>query len=331
MSIENEIRELKAKHNAIILAHYYEEGEIQDIADHVGDSLQLAQFGRDSSADVVVLAGVVFMAESVKILSPFKRVLVPDLAASCSLVQLSPHRNYLAWRRQFPDHIAVTYINSSAEVKAISDVICTSSNAEKIINSIPSERGVLFGPDRHLGRWLSQRLDREMELWPGSCQVHVLFNARELFLLREKHPDALVLAHPECDEAVLQYADVVGSTSRLIQEVRENLSVRKFIVATEHGIFHQMSKLRGDVELIQAPIDDGCACNKCPYMKLNTLEKIRDCLERLSPEVSIPGSLVERARVPLERMMAITEGRPMVWPGRFINFENEQTSVGVTC
>ncbi len=310
--IEQEIRELKKRQNALILAHYYEDGEIQDIADFVGDSLQLAHWGQKSDAKVIVLAGVVFMAESVKLLSPEKIVLAPDLNAGCSLVQGSPFEKYRAWRNQFPNHVCVTYVNSSVRVKSVTDVICTSSNAEKIINSIPKERGILFGPDRHLGNYLSKKLNRPMEIWPGACEVHVLFSAKKLFLLRQEHPEALVLAHPECDDAILQQSDVVGSTSRLIQEVKENKSKTKFIVATEHGIFHQMQKLRPDVQLIQAPAEGSCACNKCPYMKLNTLEKIKRALETLSPEVNIEAEIMDRARVPLQRMMDITEGKS-VW------------------
>ena len=279
-SIESRIETLKKKHNALILAHFYEDGDIQDIADHIGDSLFLAQQGQQSEAPVVLLAGVVFMAESVKILSPNKTVLAPDMNAGCSLVQHSPYEKYLEWRKQHPNGIAVTYINSSAEVKSISDVICTSSNAEKIIASIPEDRPILFGPDKNLGRYLAKKFGREMVLWQGACEVHVLFSARKLYELKLEHPDAPVIAHPECDEAVLQYADVIGSTSRLLQEVKDN-PAKTFIVATEHGILHQMQKARPDATLIQAPAEGSCACNNCPYMKLNTLEKIEKALESL--------------------------------------------------
>ncbi len=317
MSIEAEILELKKKHTATILAHYYEDGAIQDIADYVGDSLYLAQLGEKLTNPVILLAGVVFMGESVKLLSPSKKVLVPDLGAGCSLVDTSPYDRYLEWRRKYPEAIAVTYVNSSAAVKSISDVCVTSSNAEKIINAIPKDRMVAFGPDRNLGRYLSKKLNREMIFWPGSCQVHVLFSARKLFELKAQHPNALVLAHPESSEAVLQYADVIGATSRLLKEVVENKAVNEFIVATEDGIFHQMRKARPDVKLIQAPAEGSCACNQCPYMKMNTLEKIRDSLKTLTPEVQIPTQYMESGRVPLDRMMAITEGRPVTWPARF--------------
>jgi quinolinate synthase len=317
VSIESEIRDLKRKHKAVILAHYYEEGDIQDVADFIGDSLYLAQVGQKSDAPVVLLAGVSFMAESVKLLSPEKTVLLPEPKAGCSLVDHSPFDKYLAWRREYPDALAVTYVNSSAAVKSITDVCVTSSNAEKIINAIPKDRRILFGPDKNLGRYLSKKLGREMILWPGSCEVHVLFSAQKLFALKEKHPQALILAHPECDDAVLAHADVIGSTSRLLDEVKNNRSVTEFIVATEDGIFHQMRKARPEATLVQAPAEGSCACNQCPYMKMNTLEKVRDALKNLSPAVELDPALAAKARVSLDRMMAITEGRPVTWPERF--------------
>lgn len=315
-ALAQEIQELKIQKQAVILAHYYEEGDIQDVADHVGDSLFLAQMGQKSTAPVILLAGVYFMAESVKILSPQKTVLVPDLAAGCSLVEHSPVDKYLQWREKYPDALCMTYINSSAAVKSISDVICTSSNAEKILAGIPKSRRVLFGPDYNLGRYLAKKLDREMILWPGSCEVHVLFSARKLFELRQQYPDAPVIAHPECVDAVLEYADVIGSTSRLLEEVKNN-PARRFIVATESGIFHQMKKLRPDAELIQAPAEGSCACNECPYMKLNTLEKIKSALLSLKPQVSLDENLRRRAQIPLDRMMTLTQGGKVDWPERF--------------
>lgn len=311
------IQALKKEKGALILAHYYEDGDIQDIADDVGDSFYLAQRGQRAQEQVILLAGVVFMAESVKILNPNKKVLVPDLDAGCSLVDSSPYSKYIQWRKNNPRGIAVTYINSSAEVKAISDVIVTSSNAERIVSALPKDRPVLFGPDQHLGRWLSKKLDREFELWPGSCQVHVLFHARKLFEMTQKHPDACVIAHPECDETVLQYAHVVGSTSRLLDEVRRN-PAKKFIVATESGIFHQMKKFRPEVELIQAPVlDESCACNECPYMKLNNLDKIERALSTETPEIRIPENLRRQAAVSLERMMTLAAGGAVTWPESF--------------
>lgn len=317
-SLEAQIRELKKARNATILAHYYEEGEIQDLADYVGDSLYLAQMGQKVDSPVVLLAGVLFMAESVKLLSPEKTVLIPDVNAGCSLVDHSPYDRYLAWRSQYPEAITVTYVNSSAAVKAISDVCVTSSNAEKVIRAIPKDRLILFGPDRNLGRYLAKKLGREMILYPGTCQVHVLFSARKLFELKNEYPNARVLAHPECDDAILEQADVIGSTSRLLEEVKNNKDVKEFIVATEDGIFHQMRKARPDAVLVQAPAEGSCACNQCPYMKLNTLEKIRNALETLQPAIDVDPNIAERARISLERMMAITEGRDVEWPERFI-------------
>ncbi|MBX3020741.1 MAG: quinolinate synthase NadA [Bdellovibrionales bacterium] len=315
--VKDRIRRLKKERNALILAHYYEDGPIQDIADHVGDSLALAQWGEQATNPVILMAGVVFMGESVKILSPDKAVLLPDLDAGCSLVQHSPYEKYLAWRRQYPDAICVTYVNSSAEVKSITDVCVTSSNSEKIIGAIPKNRRILFGPDRNLGRYLSKKLDREMILWPGACEVHILFSARRLFELKSQHPKALVLAHPECDETVLQYADVIGSTKRLLDEVANNREVNEFIVATEHGIFHQMQKARPDALLLQAPAQGACACNECPYMKLNTLEKVAQALQDMQPQVELAPALIEKARASLTRMLAITRGEQVTWPQAF--------------
>jgi quinolinate synthase len=309
-----DIQRLKKEKNAVILAHYYEDGEIQDVADYVGDSFYLAKMGQQVKEQVILLAGVVFMAESVKILNPTKTVLVPDLEASCSLVKGAPFESYLAWKNKHPDGIMVTYINSSSEVKSISDVIITSSNAAQIIESIPKDRKILFGPDQHLGRWLSKKLDRSFEFWPGSCEVHVLFNAKKLYQLISENPDAVVIAHPECEESVLQYATVIGSTSRLLEEVSKN-PAKKFIVATETGIFHQMQKNRPDVTLIQAPaMDAGCACNNCPYMKMNSMEKIKSALESLQPEITLNEQLRLKALTSLDRMMAIASGQAVTWP-----------------
>ncbi len=312
MELLNEIRRLKRDRNALILAHFYEDGAIQDLADFVGDSLQLAQFSQKTNNPVVLMAGVVFMAETVKILSPEKTVLVPDLNAGCSLVAHSPFEEYKAWKDAHPNSILVSYVNCSADVKSISDVICTSANAEQIIRAIPPEKTVLFGPDRNLGSYLQKKLNRPMELWPGACEVHVLFSARKLFELKHAHPNAPVLAHPECIESVLQYADVIGSTSRLLNEVKTN-PAKTFIVATEPGIFHQMKKARPDAEILQAPAEGSCACNECPYMKLNSLEKIAAALHDLTPAVSVMPSIVDKARVPLERMLKITAGTPIQW------------------
>lgn len=312
-----EIEKLKKEKDVAILAHYYEEGAIQDIADYVGDSFYLAKMGQQVPNKNILLAGVVFMAESVKIMNPEKTVLVPDMGASCSLVESSPYNDYLAWRRQHPTAICVTYINSSAEVKSISDVIITSSNAAQIVESIPKDRPILFGPDQHLGKWLSKKLNREFILWRGACEVHVLFNADRLAQLIQQHPDAVVIAHPECDDAVLKYASVIGSTSKLLDEVKNN-PAKKFIVATETGIFHQMQKLRPDVQLIQAPVvDENCMCNDCPYMKMNSLEKIKRAIESFKPAINLDEELRQKAAVSLDRMMKITSNQSVTWPERF--------------
>lgn len=313
-----EILKLKKEKDVAILAHYYEDGAIQDLADYVGDSFYLSKIGQQVPQKNILLAGVVFMAESVKILNPDKTVLVPNMAAGCSLVESSPYEKYLAWRRQHPDALCATYINSSAEVKSISDVIITSSNAAEIIESIPKNRRILFGPDQHLGKWLSKKLNREFILWPGSCEVHVLFNAERLAQLIQQHPDALVIAHPECDDAVLKYASVIGSTSKLLNEVSSNKNYKKFIVATETGIFHQMHKLRPDAELIQAPVvDENCHCNDCPFMKMNNLENIQQALISFSPEIKLDENLRKKALVSLDRMMKITSQQSVTWPERF--------------
>lgn len=314
MNIVDEIKQLKKEKNAVILAHYYTDGAIQDIADYVGDSFYLAKMGQQVQQDVILLAGVVFMAESVKILNPTKTVLVPDLQAGCSLVDEAPYEKYLEWKKQYPRGITVTYINSSAEVKSISDVIVTSSNAKQIVDAIPRNRPILFGPDKNLGKFLEKETGRDFIHWQGSCQVHILFEAQKLMELIKQHPDAVVIAHPECDDSVLMWAQVIGSTSRLLEEVQKN-PAKKFIVATETGIFHQMKKLRPDAELIQAPVADaGCACNDCPYMKLNSLEKIKLALQTMKPQVSIPEELREKAKIGLDRMLAITSGQPVTWP-----------------
>lgn len=312
-----EIKELKEKHNVLFLAHFYQDKEIQELADHCGDSLFLAQMGQRSDAQTVLLAGVVFMAESVKILSPTKKVLVPDFNAGCSLVSGTPYDDFVAWRKKHPNHIAITYINSSAEVKSVSDVICTSSNAEKIVATIPEDRPILFGPDQNLGRFLEKKTKREMLQWPGSCEVHVLFSAKKLFQMKEENEGAIVLAHPECEETVLAHADFIGSTSAILNEVKTNKTTDKFIVATETGIFHQLQKARPEATIIQAPFEGHCQCNDCPYMKLNNLEKIHQTLLKLDQEVTVEANLIEKARIPLQRMMDITDGKSVQWPHRF--------------
>ncbi|MBC8140605.1 MAG: quinolinate synthase NadA, partial [Armatimonadetes bacterium] len=284
LDLDAEIRRLKREKNAVILAHYYQEGEIQDLADHVGDSLALAQAAAKTDADVIVFCGVHFMAETAKILNPTKTVLLPDLDAGCSLADRCPIDVYSEWLKQYPGHTVINYINSSAAVKAVSDIIVTSSNAVSIVEQLPKETPIVFGPDRHLGRWVEKQTGREMVLWPGFCIVHEQFNARKLARLTDAYPDAQVIAHPECEESVLDRADFIGSTLALLKYVTDHTEHKQFIVATEHGIFHQMEKARPDAQFICSPPNSGCDCASCPYMRLNTLEKLYLCLHDGYPE-----------------------------------------------
>lgn len=299
-----EIEALKRKRNAILLAHYYQDPDIQDVADCLGDSLALAQQAAATDADVIVFAGVHFMAETAKLLNPTKTVLLPDLKAGCSLADSCPAEGLAALKARYPDHAVVSYINCSAQVKALSDLICTSSNAVKVVNSIPRDRGIIFAPDKNLGRWLIQQTGRDMVLWQGSCIVHETFSERKLIALKAQHPGAVVLAHPECEAPVLAHADVIGSTLALLNHVKAN-PLGRYIVATEAGILHQMAKAAPHAELIAAPPEGACACNECPYMRLNTLEKLYLCLRDMKPEIQLDPGLMERAKVPLERMLAL--------------------------
>ncbi len=300
-----EILRLKKELNAVILAHYYQESEIQDLADVIGDSLELARRAAATTADVIVFAGVHFMAETAKILNPEKQVLVPDLDAGCSLAEGCPVGPFKALRARHPDHVSITYINCSADVKASSDIICTSSNAEKIIHQIPAEKPIFFAPDRNLGKYLIRKTGRDMLLWEGSCIVHETFSDRKLIALQMAHPDAEVIAHPECEESVLARAAFVGSTSGLLRYV-QSASARKFIVATESGIIHQMKKAAPEKEYIPAPPEANCACNECPYMKLNTLDKLYRCMRDRSPEIVMDPDVRRRALLPIERMLAMS-------------------------
>jgi quinolinate synthase len=300
-----EIERLKREMNAIILAHYYQEPDIQDIADVIGDSLALAQAAAKTRADVIVFCGVHFMAETAKILNPDKLVLLPDLAAGCSLSDGCPTAQFEPFVRAHPGHTVITYINSSAGVKALSDVICTSSNAERIVRQIPADRPILFAPDQHLGRFVMKQTGRDMVLWPGSCSVHVTFSERRLIRLRAEHPDALVLAHPECEEAVLRHADHVGSTASILRYA-ETSPARSFIVVTEAGILHQMKKTCPGKTFIPAPPNSGCSCNECPFMRLNTVEKVRRCMRDRRPELTLPEDLRLKCLVPLQRMLEMS-------------------------
>lgn len=299
-----EIQRLKRERRAVLLAHYYQEPEIQDLADFVGDSLQLSQQAAKADADVIAFCGVHFMAETAKILNPAKTVVIPDMDAGCSLADRCPADFFAEWLKQYPDHEVVSYINCSAGVKALSTVICTSSNAVRVVESLPKDRKLVFAPDRHLGKWVMQQTGRDMVLFPGFCIVHEQFTAKRLAALKAQHPEAKLIAHPECDATVSQLADFVGSTAALLNFVAKD-PAKAFIVATEAGILHQMRQRRPDAELIPAPADSGCNCSLCPYMKLNSLEKLYLALRDLKPEIRLDEALRLRALRPLERMLAL--------------------------
>ena len=300
-----EIARLRKEADAVILAHYYQDGEIQDLADFVGDSLQLSQAAAKTQAKVIVFCGVHFMAETAKILNPKKQVLIPDLDAGCSLADRCPAPEFAQWLKAYPDHQVISYINCSAGVKALSDVICTSSNAEKIVGSFPKEQKLVFAPDRHLGAWVQKRTGRELVLWPGFCVVHEQFTARQLLRLKAQHPAAKLIAHPECEASVLDLADYIGSTRGLLDHVAQS-PAKSFIVATEVGILHLMQKARPDAELIPAPPSSGCNCAICPYMRLNSLEKVYLALRDRKPEITLDEGLRQRALLPVERMLALS-------------------------
>jgi len=306
LDLEEEISRLKKEKNAVILAHYYQDSEIQDVADFIGDSLQLAQAAAGTKADVICFAGVHFMAETAKILNPDKIVVIPDLEAGCSLASGAPAAKVAAWKARYPGAVLASYINCSAEVKALSDYIVTSSNAEKIVRSIPADKEVLFAPDKNLGGWLNKKLGRTMHLWPGTCIVHDTFSERKLLGLKERHPGALVLAHPECDDVVLKMADFIGSTTGILTYATKSDN-KSFIVATEPGILHQMKKASPDKEFIPAPPEASCACNECPHMRKNTLEKVYLSLRDLEPRLEMDPALIRAARVPIDRMLELSK------------------------
>jgi quinolinate synthase len=305
IDLESEIIKLKKELNAVILAHYYQESEIQDLADIVGDSLELSRKAKTTNADVIVFAGVHFMAETAKILNPGKTVLIPDVEAGCSLADSCPAPLFKAFREQHPNHLAITYINCSAEVKALSDIICTSSNAEKIINQIPKEQPILFSPDRNLGKYLIKKTGRDMLLWDGACIVHETFSERKIIELKIQYPGAKIIAHPECEDHILNKSDFIGSTSKLLQFVQED-SGFSYIVATESGILHQMKKMVPDKIFIAAPPEKNCNCNECPFMRLNTLEKLYLCMKNMKPEIKLNDDLIARALIPIEKMLAMS-------------------------
>lgn len=306
LDLKAEVNRLRKQRNAVILAHYYQEPEIQDIADFVGDSLDLSRKAAATDADVIAFCGVRFMAETAKILSPGKTVVLPDERAGCSLEDSCPPDKFREFRKKHPDHIAVTYVNCSAAVKAESDIICTSSNAVDIINQIPKDQKILFAPDRYLGSYLIRKTGRDMLLWDGTCVVHEQFSEKELIALKARYPDAPVAAHPECPEAILELADHVGSTSSILKFSLES-PARRLIIATEPHIIHQMRKAAPDKEFIGAPGADGnCNCNMCPFMALNTMEKLYLALHNLKPEIQVPEDIRIRALKPLERMLEMS-------------------------
>jgi quinolinate synthase len=304
--LKDEISRLKREKNAVILAHFYQVPEIQDIADFVGDSLGLSQNALQTQADIIVFAGVHFMAETAKILNPSKKVLLPDLNAGCSLADSCPPDRFQQFKSEHPGHIVISYINCSAGIKTMSDVICTSSNAVKIVESFPRDQKIIFAPDRNLGGYINSITGRNMVLWDGSCEVHDIIKSEAVVNLKMLHPDAKLIAHPECKAAILELADYVGSTTGLLNYTIKS-SDRKFIVATETGILHQMKKASPGKEFIIVPTDTACSCNDCPYMKMNTLEKLHACLLNEQPEIKLPSGVIEMAKKPILRMLELSE------------------------
>lgn len=302
MDLFAKIAKLKKEKNAVILAHYYQDPDIQDIADFIGDSLELAKAAQKSTADIILFAGVHFMAEGAKILNPSRKVILPDLRAGCSLSDSCSPAKFSAFKKANPDHFIISYINCSAAIKAMSDVICTSSNVVKIVERAPKDRPILFAPDRNLGKWASEKTGREMTLWQGSCMVHETFSERKIIELKTKHPKAKLISHPECESNILSISDYIGSTSNLLKYVLESQD-QEFIVATEAGILHQMQKKAPGKTLIAAPPNQNCACNECPFMKLNTLEKIAHALETEGPEIHVTPEIMAGAKKSLEKML----------------------------
>ncbi len=300
-----EIEKLKKEKNAILLAHYYQEADIQDVADYIGDSLGLARKAQETNADMIVFAGVHFMAETAKILNPTKKVLLPDLHAGCSLSDSCPPSLFKRFKEQHPDHLVISYINCSAGIKALSDIICTSSNAQKIVESLPKEQKIIFAPDKNLGAFINKQTGRNMVLWNGACMVHEIFSLEKITKLKVRHPEAKLIVHPECEEPVLAIADFIGSTTQLLQYAKNDVS-NSFIVATESGILHQMVKDAPHKTFIPAPPDNSCACNDCPHMKLNTLEKLYLCMKYELPELLMDEELRLAAKMPIDRMLYLS-------------------------
>ncbi|WP_298472873.1 quinolinate synthase NadA [uncultured Maribacter sp.] len=307
MTLIEKITTLKKEKNAVILAHYYQDKEIQDIADFVGDSLELSKRAAESTADIIVFSGVHFMAETAKLLNPSKTVVLPDVKAGCSLADSCPPKKFQEFINANPDHTVITYINCSAEIKAISDLVCTSSNAVKIIESVLKEKPIIFAPDKNLGKYLAQKTGRDLLLWDGSCIVHEAFSIEKLLELHKKHPDAVIIAHPESEAHILKTASYIGSTSGMISYVKEHPK-NKFIVATEAGILHKMQQEAPNTILIPAPskVDNTCACSECAYMRINTLQKLYDCLKNESPKIEIPSNIREKAVIPIQKMLTLS-------------------------
>ncbi|WP_461449236.1 quinolinate synthase NadA [Mucilaginibacter sp.] len=305
LDLFNEIEKLKKEKNAVILAHYYQEGDIQDIADYIGDSLGLSQQAAKTGADIIVFAGVHFMAETAKILSPNKKVLLPDVKAGCSLADSCPPHLFRKFKENYPDHLVITYVNCTAELKALSDIVCTSSNAVAIVESLPADQKIIFGPDKNLGAYVAKKTGRDLVLWNGACMVHEIFSREKITKLKERYPNSKILAHPECEDVILQMADYIGSTTGILKYATNN-PAKEFIVATEAGILHQMQKDNPDKVFIPAPPNNNCACNDCPHMKRNTLEKLYLCLKNESPEIEVPTDIIEKAVKPIERMLEIS-------------------------
>lgn len=308
MDLVKEINRLKKEKNAVILAHYYQIGEIQDIADYVGDSLGLSQKAAETDADMIVFAGVHFMAETAKILSPKKKVVLPDVNAGCSLADSCPPEAFEEFTKAHPNHVVITYVNCSAEIKALSDIVCTSSNALKIVESIPKETPIIFAPDKNLGRYIISQTGRDMLLWDGSCIVHEAFSMDKLIELHKKYPDYKIIAHPESETHILDTATYIGSTSGMINYVKEHQD-QKFIVATEAGILHKMQQEMPNTELVPAPAkeDNTCACSECHFMKMNTMQKLYDCILNESPEIQVDPAIIDRALLPIERMLELSK------------------------
>jgi len=300
-----EIEKLKKEKNAVILAHYYQDSDIQDIADYIGDSLGLSQEAAKTNAYIILFAGVHFMAETAKILSPNKKVILPDLKAGCSLADTCPPDLFAKFKEKYPDHIVITYVNCSAGIKALSDIVCTSSNAVQIVESLPKDQKIIFAPDKNLGAYIIKKTGRDMVLWDGACMVHEIFSREKIIKLKERYPDAKIIAHPECEDSVLQLADFIGSTTALLNFTKKSDS-KSFIVATESGILHQMILSSPNKQFIPAPPNNNCACNDCPHMKLNTLEKVYNCLKYESPEVTLSNDLIKKAKSPILRMLDIS-------------------------